>query len=197
MGYRSIGIEPSDEARQVAVELIASTGVEATVVPGTAEATGLPDNSADVVCAKSVVEHVDDAQAAFNEIYRILRPGGIFWFATASSRCPRQMEISGFPMFGWYPDRLKRRIMAWAKVNRPELVGRTEHPAIHWFTPAKARRMLRAAGFTGPIWDRWDLRRPEEGGARYRFLLRLAKHSSATKLLADMLVPGCGFAVVK
>ncbi len=38
-------------------------------------ATGLPDNSYDVVIASHVLEHVDDARA-LSEIARILRPGG-------------------------------------------------------------------------------------------------------------------------
>ena len=100
-------------------------------------------------------------------------------------------------MFGWYPDSLKRRIMNWVKVHRPELVGHTERPAIHWFTTKKAERMLRDAGFSGPIYDRRQLRRPAEGGPRYRRALSILHRSSAARFAADVLVPGCAFAVVK
>jgi 2-polyprenyl-3-methyl-5-hydroxy-6-metoxy-1,4-benzoquinol methylase len=196
LGYTAVGIEPWAPARETAVQLAVRAGVDIRVLPGTAEATGLPSRSCDVVIAKSVIEHVSDAQAAFVELYRILKPGGIFWFCTASSRCPRQHEIGRFPFFGWYPDRLKRRIMNWARDHRPQLVGYTKAPAIHWFTYSKARRMLRAAGFR-EIYDRWDLRRPSEGGTAYRLGLGVVKLGAPTKLAADVLFPGCAFATIK
>jgi ubiquinone/menaquinone biosynthesis C-methylase UbiE len=197
LGYSALGIEPWAEARETAARLASLFGMNLEILPGTAEDTGLPSGEFDVVTAASVIEHVADAQAAFNEIYRILKPGGIFWFCTASSRCPRQREITGFPFFGWYPHPVKRRVMAWAVENRPALIGNTEAPAINWFTPAKARRMLRQAGFRNPVYDRWDLRQPSEGGVGYQLALRAVKLGAPTKLLADIALPGCAFATVK
>lgn len=197
LGYRAIGIEPWEPARETAAQLAEVAGVETEILPGTAEDTGLPSGQFDVVTAGSVIEHVTDAQAAFEEAYRILKPGGVFWFCSASSRCPRQREINGFPLFGWYPNPLKLRVMDWARKNKPHLIGYTEAPAIHWFTPAKARRMLRQAGFRQRVYDRWDLRQPSEGGSAYRAALRMAKLGAPTKLVADVLLPGCAFATVK
>jgi SAM-dependent methyltransferase len=197
LGYRAIGVEPWAAAREVATQLSTMSGLNVEVLPGTAEATGLPSGHFDVVTCAAVIEHVDNPQAAFNEVYRLLKPGGIFWFCTASSRSPRQHEIDGFPLFGWYPDALKRRVMEWTKVHRPKQVGYTQHPAINWFTPGKARRMLCAAGFRGRIYDRWDLRQPSEGGRAYRAALRVVKMGAPMKLLADVALPGCAYATVK
>jgi 2-polyprenyl-3-methyl-5-hydroxy-6-metoxy-1,4-benzoquinol methylase len=197
LGYRALGIEPWAVARETAAELIARAGVDAQVLPGVAEATGLPAGQYDVVVAKSVIEHVNDAQASFNEMFRLLKPGGIFWFCTASSRCPCQHEIDGFPLFGWYPDPLKQRVMAWAQRHKPHLIGHTTTPAIHWFTRGKAERMLHQAGFRGLVYDRWDLRQPSEGGVVYQLALRLVKQGRATKFIADVLLPGCAFAAIK
>jgi ubiquinone/menaquinone biosynthesis C-methylase UbiE len=197
LGYRAIGIEPYLQARETASQLAALAGIDTQILSGTAEATGLPSEQFDVVTCGSVIEHVNDPQAAFNEVFRILKPGGIFWFCTASSRSPRQMEINGFPFFGWYPDSLKRRVMAWSQKNKPHLIGHTEAPAINWFTPGKARRMLDQAGFRHVVYDRWDLRQPSEGGTAYRLALRVVKSGAATKLLADVVIPGCAFATVK
>lgn len=197
LGYRALGVEPWAPARETAARLAELSGVDIRILPGTAEATGLPAEQFDLVTCGSVIEHVSDPQAAFDEVYRILKPGGVFWFCTASSRSPRQREINGFPLFGWYPDRLKRRIMRWAGTSHPHLIGHTAAPAINWFTPGKARRMLQQAGFRHAIHDRWDLRRPAEGGAAYRLGLRVVQSSGATKLLADVLLPGCAFATTK
>jgi hypothetical protein len=42
-----------------------------------------------------------------------------------------------------------------------------------------------------------DLRQPSEGGTAYQLGLRVVKLGSGTKLLADLLLPACAFAVVK
>lgn len=196
LGYEAIGIEPWAAARALSEQVARQTGVSMQIVAGTAEALPLPSDSYDVVHANSVMEHVDDIHAAFSEAFRVLKPGGVFWFSSASSVCPRQPEIRGFPAFGWYPDPLKQRIMRWAAASRPALVGYTAHPAIHWFTPWKARRLLSKAGFS-KVYDRWDLRLPEEGGYFYRSALRIIKINAATKFLADLAVPDCSFAAIK
>jgi SAM-dependent methyltransferase len=66
-----IGVEPSADGRRLAM----SRGV-AEVIEGTAEATGLPDASADMVSMLDVLEHLDDDAGALNEVVRVLKPGG-------------------------------------------------------------------------------------------------------------------------
>jgi len=68
---RAIGVEPSADMRAIAV----ARG--ATVVDGTAEATGLPDGCADVVTASQAL-HWFDPERTFAEVVRLLRPGGVF-----------------------------------------------------------------------------------------------------------------------
>lgn len=196
LGCDVVGIEPWAPARATAAQVAASVGVDVIILDGTAESIPLESNTYDVVHANQVIEHVDDVRAAFCEAYRVLKPGGIFWFSAASSVCPRQSEIRKFPAFGWYPDPLKQRIMRWAASRRPELIAHTTHPAIHWFTPWKARRILREAGFS-TIYDRWDLRLSDEGGALYAFALRVIKMNSLTKFAADVVVPDCAYAAIK
>ena len=195
-GLDGVGVEPWEPARRVAQQVGASQHLAIKVVPGTAEALPVPSQSIDLVHANSVFEHVADAQVMLNEVYRVLRARGVFWFSAASSMCPWQNEISGFPFFGWYPDRLKRHIMAWAKRSRPELIGHTENPAVNWLTSGRARRMLRQAGFTR-VYDRWDLRLPTEGGRAHRIVLGLVRRCPFGKLVADALLSACSYAAVK
>lgn len=42
------------------------------------QATGLANESYDIIIANHVLEHVDDFRAALREMYRVLRPGGSF-----------------------------------------------------------------------------------------------------------------------
>jgi SAM-dependent methyltransferase len=196
LGYHCEGIDPSEEARLVSEELSRYLGATIRVKPGRAESIPYEPNTFDVVHARSVIEHVEDVEKAFSEIFRVLKPGGVFWFSAASAACPKQAEIKGFPFFGWYPDPLKQRIMSWAKDHRPQLVNYTKTPAINWFTPRKARRLLRKHGFD-KVYDRWDLRGLEEGGKMYRTAVRVISSSAATKRVADTLVPDCSYAAFK
>ena len=195
-GLEAFGVEPWEPARRVAQELSACHGVRIAIAPGTAEALPFPDGQFDVVHARSVIEHVQDAPAAFREAHRVLKDGGVFWFCAASSLCPVQKEIAGFPCFSWYPAPLKRRLMLWAARRRPELIGHTHTPALNWFTPGKARRMLAQAGFRR-VYDRWDLRLPEEGGLAHALALRAIRSCGLARLLADIVVPACSYAAVK
>lgn len=68
------GVEPNDEMR-AAGERLLSKYTSFQSIDGTAEATGLPDQSVDLVTAGQAF-HWFDADAARREFSRILRPGG-------------------------------------------------------------------------------------------------------------------------
>lgn len=195
-GCDVVGVEPFDEARDTANAVLRELGLDARVVDGSAEEIPCQDGSFDFVYANQVIEHVADPAASFAEVARVLAPGGVFWFSAVSVLCPVQNEIRGFPLFPWYPDRLKRRIMMWARDHHPRLVDFTPSPAINWFTPRKARRLLRANGFDA-VWDRWDLRGADEGGGAYRAALALVKSLPPARLLANVVVRDCAYGARK
>lgn len=193
LGYDAVGLEPWARARDVARQLGEHFDVPIDIHEGWAEDMPFEDDSFDLVLASSVVEHVRDVRATFAEVRRVLRPGGIFWFNTASAMSPRQSEILGFPGFGWYPDPVKVGLMYWARDHRPELVGHTKAPAIHWFTDRKAARLLHEAGFT-EVWDRWDLRREDREGRAARAVIGLARRSRTVRRVANAAISGCSYA---
>ena len=196
MGYQCEGIEPWEEARHNAAKLSQHLDMPLHIVDGRAEAIPYEAEMFDAVLAFAVMEHVLEIETALAEISRVLKPGGIFWFSTASSMSPLQHEITGFPLFGWYPDALKRRIMYWARDHKPHLIGHTETPAIHWFTPWKAKRLLHQAGFT-TMYDRWDMRQAAATAGREKQVLDVICSTGLTKFIADIVVPGCSYAGVK
>jgi len=51
---------------------------------GDALSTNLPNNSVDVVICSQIYEHVPDAYAMLDEIFRVLRPSGICYFAAGN-----------------------------------------------------------------------------------------------------------------
>lgn len=80
-GFKVTGIELSNSARHHCIEEL-KLDVRATPL----DACEFPSNSFDVVFAWHVIEHVDDLAAWLNEIHRILKPNGIFYFGTENYR---------------------------------------------------------------------------------------------------------------
>lgn len=72
----ALGIEPNGMLRRVAEERTAAEGSSARFCQGLATEIPLPDADADVVWCERVLQHVPDAQAAIDEMTRVLRPGG-------------------------------------------------------------------------------------------------------------------------
>lgn len=196
LGYSCTGVEPDADALRTARALARSLGQPCSVVSGCGERIPFPSESFDIVITNSVLEHVLDLDACFQEISRILKPGGLFWFETASAMSPFQHEIRRFPLFGWYPDKVKRRIMKWAASNYPGLVNNTATPAIHWFTDRIAEEKLTAVGF-GSVIDRWSLRRNAEGGRLYGAALRIVRSNRLAKRVANIAISECAYAAVK
>ncbi|HEY0118391.1 MAG TPA: class I SAM-dependent methyltransferase [Cellulomonas sp.] len=70
-GLEVTAVEPSDQMRAI----LAADLPTVRVLPGTAEATGLPDDAVDAVTVAQAW-HWFDAAAATREVARVLRPGG-------------------------------------------------------------------------------------------------------------------------
>jgi SAM-dependent methyltransferase len=195
-GYDAVGVEPWSEAIGASREVAGATGRPIEVLEGTATEIPYPDRSFDLVHAQSVMEHVPDLEGALREVHRVLKPGGGFYFYTTSALCPRQNEIRRFPLFPWYPDRLRRRIMDWAVRERPELVGGTTAPAVHWFTPRGTRAALAAAGF-GPVFDRWQLKRDDELQGARAMVFRALRDHAWLRPVGEVVVPDSAYLAIR
>ena len=65
--------------------LDAGCGWTAPIWPNSTLTTWLvPDESVDIIMARSVMEHVADPTAVYREMSRVLKPGGYFVFVTAN-----------------------------------------------------------------------------------------------------------------
>lgn len=85
-GHRVTAVEPSEGMRSV---LVRRFGERVTALTASAEATGLPDRSADAVVAGAAFHWFDHARAV-REAARILRGGGVL--ALLGSRFDRSLD---------------------------------------------------------------------------------------------------------
>ncbi len=79
-----VGIDPSEEALEVARRHIQQSGLGHNVYyqQGLAEALPYADGSFSAIICLDVLEHVDNLEKTIAEIARVLAPGGIFIFDT-------------------------------------------------------------------------------------------------------------------
>lgn len=81
---------------QLAEHLRARPDVQAIEGPIESVLLTVPDRSLDVVMCLSVLEHLQEPQAALDDFHRILAPGGVALINVPSWRGKRWLELSAF-----------------------------------------------------------------------------------------------------
>jgi len=110
-GATCVGIDPSpaqlDHARRFALE----NGVEVQFVEGVAEdLSGFPDSGFDIALSSYAFDYVTDLRRAYDEAWRVLKPGGLFvfclshpWFQAVAGHLtrdpdrPEPLDYSAWP----------------------------------------------------------------------------------------------------
>src|SRR5215470_16190414 len=81
-GFRVIGIDPSEPSLATARKHARSVGLAIDYRQGTGESIPFGDSTFPVVYCCDVLEHVRDLPRVIREIYRVAKPGGVFFFDT-------------------------------------------------------------------------------------------------------------------
>lgn len=82
MDFRVTGIDPSEQSLATARQHAQSTGLAIEYLHGTGESIPFADSTFPVVYCCDVLEHVRDLPKVIREIYRVTKPGGVFFFDT-------------------------------------------------------------------------------------------------------------------
>ncbi len=112
------GIDQSSNCITSAKNHAQSQGLSIDYQCGVAENMPYPDASFDVVICVDVLEHVADLQNTISEIYRILKPRGLFFFDTINRNFKSQLIML------WLLEDILRKIPQgvhdWNKFIKPE-----------------------------------------------------------------------------
>lgn len=160
-GYHAVGVEP---VPSFVTSAQAYLGGSASVVRGWLEALPLPAASQDVVLCESVLEHVDSPRLALDEIYRVLRPGGIAYITTTNRlRFSLRGDNGEYNVrfFNWLPRVVQESYVFRHLHQEPSLANYSLRPAVHWFTYVDLCWLGRQSGFA-QFYSMLDLLRPED-----------------------------------
>jgi SAM-dependent methyltransferase len=161
-----IGIEPDPDLRARAARRVSGIAA-AQVVSGSAEHTGLPDRSAEVIHARFAYFFGPGADAGLTEALRVLRPGGSLVVADNDHRWGEFAELlaaaSAQP-----PRRTAAAVDRWWRER-----GATRHEVrSEWRFASRADldAVLRIE-FPGRVADSWLARHPAATGLTYGYVL--------------------------
>jgi SAM-dependent methyltransferase len=157
-GFDVLGVEPVASFVDAAKEYLSGCCV---VLHAGAEEIPLDDESQDVVFLESVLEHVDSPRRSLEEVYRILRSGGVAFITTTNRYSLRPVKAEfNIPYYQWLPALLKESYVFFHLHYRPSLANFTQRPAVHWFSFSDLCAIGRDAGFA-QFYSHLDLRREE------------------------------------
>ena len=80
LGFKTFGVEPAKQAANTAKK----SGLN--VVAGTLEQAQYSNNHFDAITLFEVIEHLKEPKLLFQEIYRVLKPGGVLLISTGNSK---------------------------------------------------------------------------------------------------------------
>ncbi|MFN3167562.1 MAG: methyltransferase domain-containing protein [Phycisphaeraceae bacterium] len=131
------GVEPDTE-----VEL--EPGLFDRVEHALLEDAGLPDNSVDVAYSFMVMEHVQDPDGFLKELGRILKPGGVFVFAT-----PNKHHLFGF--LAYWTDKLGIADFILGLIHKKDTLEHHYPLAYKINTAGQIRARAKAAGLEARV----------------------------------------------
>ena len=181
-GYRAVGVEPIPEFVARAREFL---GDQESVQQGAAECLPFADKSMDVIFLESVLEHVESPQKSLDELFRVIRPGGVAYVATTNRL---RFSITGnnaefrVPFLNHFPRLLRESYVFEHLHYRPSLANFTRRPAVHWFSYADLCGLGRQAGFA-QFYSSIDVRRPEDQLLSRNPIVRLMRATGFFKVI--------------
>lgn len=186
LGHHYVGIDINEPLIMLARKRASELNLQLRYDVGSATQLPIPDNSIDICVMPELLEHVPPWEDCINEAVRVLRPGGLLHISTSSMLCPFQQEFN-LPLYGWYPQRLKRYYEKRAVTDKPELANYAKYPAVNWFSFYSLRDYLAPKGFN--CLDRFDLIDASQKSLPAKIAITLLRTVPPLRFLAHVATP--------
>ena len=193
-GLRCKGIDISPQLIDFAMETGAKFGIKPDIELGNIEETDIGESEYDVIIANCTFEHVEHWREGIRNVYRALKPEGLFFFYSTNKFAVRSGEYK-LPFYSWLPDRARYRLRM--AIQGADIM----HLGIDFneFTYYQLRGFFRKSGFTRVL-DRVDIideekirsLKPPLGSA-----VRLVKKIGILKDLVLLFYPETFFICIK
>ncbi len=139
--YRSVvGVDIAFRWLVVARKRLEQAGLDLPLVCACADALPFADGRFDAVAMDSVLEHLDDPDAALAECSRVTKPGAAFYFTTPNRFSLGPDPHAGVWAGGWWPQK-------WIARYVERRGGIAPHRTL--LSTGSLRKRLRRAGFEG------------------------------------------------
>ena len=191
-GFQCKGIEISQQLIDYAREYGASYGLDPDIELGNIEEADVGDEIYDAVFANSVFEHIERWRPALARVYRALKPGGIFFFASTNKFSLGSDEYPPLPIYGWFPDQWRY----WFRraVQGPDIMKLGID--FNQFTYRQLRREFRKAGFSRVL-DRLQLVEPERFSGLKRTVLSASRTNPLLRVPILLFCDATTFVCIK
>jgi 2-polyprenyl-3-methyl-5-hydroxy-6-metoxy-1,4-benzoquinol methylase len=150
-GADVVGIDLDEQALALSRKLAEEYGVRIHLLATDASRTAFDDASFDYVSCAQVLEHLPPAMQPrlLAEIWRLCKPGGLFWIDTPNQWAFRDHHDTGLPLIHWLPRVLKvplARALGRAVPDREPAFG-SEAVYLHYYLSYfRLRRILKGFG---------------------------------------------------
>ncbi|MBD0267247.1 MAG: 3-demethylubiquinone-9 3-O-methyltransferase [Cyanobacteria bacterium Co-bin8] len=139
MGVHAYGLDQSQKCIEAAQNHARIGGYEIDYRSGLAENMPYADNAFDVVICVDVLEHVQEVPNVISEIFRVLKPNGLFFFDTIN----RTFK--------------SRFVMIWLMENILGEIQKGVHDWDKFITPEELTQLLQKSGFRDLEFKGFDL----------------------------------------
>ena len=193
-GIQCEGLEICPQFVEYAQGLGSRYGVVPDIRLGNIEDSDIGSSAYDVIVALSTFEHVEHWRMGMKKLFDALKPEGLFYFYSTNKFSFVSGE-SGFPCYGWLPDKWRYRIQTFRSGDDIMKLGID----FNQFTHFQLKRFFRTLGFS-KVFDQFevlDVDNLMNATRKKRAILRMIQRCQPLKWIALTFSPGTLFICMK
>lgn len=197
-GMNYTGIEISKQLVEFAIKRGQEYNLEPNIRLGNVEDADLGENEFDIVLAYSTFEHVEHWEKGIENIFRALKPGGLFYFYSTNRFSFKSSEYK-FPLYGWMPNWMRFKLRVARQGPGVMKLGID----FNQFTHPQLRRAFKKVGFSSVMdifyvfsqrMDPAKMHNPQKWKV---FLIKLVTRFGFLKNIILTFAPGTMFICIK